>query len=113
MGVDIDNDRVRQLAQVSRLKLTEDEVETYQAQLSSILTTISEVKTMDTEGVEPMLYPRVLGNVMRPDKAGGLDAPGTGSGQWSRGEGRNVSSPTHPRRRIGGVSDVSIYYDGP
>ncbi|NLV92020.1 MAG: Asp-tRNA(Asn)/Glu-tRNA(Gln) amidotransferase subunit GatC [Firmicutes bacterium] len=70
MGVDIDNDRVRQLAQVSRLKLTEDEVETYQAQLSSILTTISEVKTMDTEGVEPMLYPRVLGNVMRPDKAG-------------------------------------------
>ena len=58
---------VRKLAKLSRLKLTDQEVESYQTELSEILNYVEILQKVDVTGLEPTSQVTGLQNVMRPD----------------------------------------------
>jgi aspartyl-tRNA(Asn)/glutamyl-tRNA(Gln) amidotransferase subunit C len=61
--------QVEHIAQLARLKLSEDEIDSYRGQLSAILEYASRLQTVDTSGIPPtssVLPPR---SVLREDKA--------------------------------------------
>ncbi len=47
---------VRKVAALSRLALSDDEVERYRHQLSAIITYVNRLKELDLAGVEPMAH---------------------------------------------------------
>ena len=51
--MEINKELVRHVAEVARLKLTEEEVETFVPQFKEILDLFSELDKIDTEGIEP------------------------------------------------------------
>ena len=51
----VDRDWVERIARLARLKLTEEEVNLFQSQLSDILRFVEQLNDLDTEGVEPYL----------------------------------------------------------
>ena len=59
---------VLQVARLARLELSEAELETMRAQLTSILTYIDRLKALDVTGVEPTSHAVPLVNVMRDDE---------------------------------------------
>jgi aspartyl-tRNA(Asn)/glutamyl-tRNA(Gln) amidotransferase subunit C len=59
---------VLKLAQLSRLKLSEEEVEKFREELSSILDYVETLNSVDTEGLEPTYQVTGLKNVMRADE---------------------------------------------
>ncbi len=61
-------DQVLKLAQLSRLKLTDDEIEKFQVQLSEILDYVEILDKVDTTGLEPTYQVNGLTNVMRTDE---------------------------------------------
>lgn len=58
---------VEQVALLSRLELTEKDLDKYTGQLDAILEYIDVLNQVDTAGVEPMAHVLDLRNVMRPD----------------------------------------------
>ena len=58
---------VRHVAMLARLALTDEQVTTLVAELSTILTHIDELKNLELEGVQPTAYPLAMTNSMRPD----------------------------------------------
>jgi aspartyl-tRNA(Asn)/glutamyl-tRNA(Gln) amidotransferase subunit C len=50
----VDNDTVRRIARLARLKLEEERVEPMMGELNGILGWIEQLKEVDVEGVEPM-----------------------------------------------------------
>jgi aspartyl-tRNA(Asn)/glutamyl-tRNA(Gln) amidotransferase subunit C len=63
----ISRDQVLHVARLARLKLTDDEVERMQGELSSILDHIETISALDLEGVEPTSSVVQLENVLRED----------------------------------------------
>ena len=64
----IDKDTVKRVAHLARLSLDERELETYSSQLASILSYISKLNEIDTEGVPPTSHAlSTLKNVFRKD----------------------------------------------
>ena len=59
---------VLHVARLARLELSEAELETMRAQLTSILTYIDRLKALDVTGVEPTSHAVPLLNVMRDDE---------------------------------------------
>jgi aspartyl-tRNA(Asn)/glutamyl-tRNA(Gln) amidotransferase subunit C len=59
---------VRKLARLCRLKLTGQEVEKYQNELSAILSYVDVLQNVDVEGLEPTSQVTGLQNVVRPDE---------------------------------------------
>jgi aspartyl-tRNA(Asn)/glutamyl-tRNA(Gln) amidotransferase subunit C len=49
-------DQVRKVAMLSRLALTDDQVETYRVQLSAVLDYMERLKEVDIQGVEPLVH---------------------------------------------------------
>lgn len=64
---DFSRDEVAHLAQLSRLALSEEEIADYAAQIDDIIDTVSAVRNVDTEGVEPMSHPHSIAAAMRED----------------------------------------------
>jgi aspartyl-tRNA(Asn)/glutamyl-tRNA(Gln) amidotransferase subunit C len=64
---------VKHIAHLARLGLTDEEIEKYTKQLSSILDYVEQLKEVKTEGVEPTAQVTGLENVMREDKIEGCD----------------------------------------
>ncbi|MGE5238694.1 MAG: Asp-tRNA(Asn)/Glu-tRNA(Gln) amidotransferase subunit GatC [Chloroflexota bacterium] len=60
-------EQVAHIAALSRLSLTERELETFRDQLSSIIEYVEQLRTLDTTGVEPTSHIVPLSNVMRED----------------------------------------------
>jgi aspartyl-tRNA(Asn)/glutamyl-tRNA(Gln) amidotransferase subunit C len=58
---------------VSRLHLSEEELEKFTGQLKVILEAFRELDEVDTEGVEPSFHPSELKNVLREDEAAPWD----------------------------------------
>ena len=58
---------VAKLAQLARLQLTDEELDTYVAELQAILGYIDMLSDADTTGLEPTSQVTGLTNVMRPD----------------------------------------------
>ena len=58
---------VQKVAQLARLKMSEAEIETARAQLSSIFDLIAEMQAVDTAGIEPMSHAQDLAQRLRED----------------------------------------------
>jgi aspartyl-tRNA(Asn)/glutamyl-tRNA(Gln) amidotransferase subunit C len=67
--VKIDRDMVEHIAELAKLRLTDDEIERYAEQLSAILDYAERLQTLDTEAIPPTASVLPLRNVMRPDVA--------------------------------------------
>jgi aspartyl-tRNA(Asn)/glutamyl-tRNA(Gln) amidotransferase subunit C len=63
----IDEAQVRKVAKLSRLELTEAEVEEFTNQLSAILGYVEKMNELDTEGIEPLAHCLPISNVFRDD----------------------------------------------
>lgn len=61
-------EEVLKLAKLSRLKLTDDEVERYQSELSAILEYVNQLEKADVDGLEPTYQVTGLTNVFREDE---------------------------------------------
>lgn len=61
-------DQVLKLAHLSRLKLSEHEIEKFQAELAEILEYVAQLEKVDTKGIEPTYQVTGLTNVMREDE---------------------------------------------
>ncbi|MHC4619358.1 MAG: Asp-tRNA(Asn)/Glu-tRNA(Gln) amidotransferase subunit GatC [Planctomycetota bacterium] len=67
MGKRIDKEQVRKVAKLSRLELTEAEVEEFTGQLSAILDYVEKMNELDTANVEPLAHCLPVSNVFRED----------------------------------------------
>ena len=65
----IDEAQVRKVARLSRLDLTEAEVEEFTGQLSAILDYVEKMNELDTDRVEPLAHCLPISNVFREDGA--------------------------------------------
>ena len=63
----IDREQVLHVARLARLRLTAEEAEQVQAELSSILKHVDKLAEIDIEGVEPTSHVVPLENVLRDD----------------------------------------------
>lgn len=63
----IDAAQVRKVAKLSRLELTDAEVEEYSQQLSAILEYVEKMNELDTTGIEPLAHCLPVHNVFRED----------------------------------------------
>jgi len=73
----IDEERVRHIATLSRLALSDAEVAAFSTQLSAILEYVEQLNQLDTDDVEPTAHPLPLRNVFRkdePDEPFGIEA---------------------------------------
>jgi len=64
----VNADEVRRLASLSRIQLTDDEVEQYAKEIEKILGYVSQLQSADVNGVEPTSQVTGLVNVTRPDE---------------------------------------------
>lgn len=62
-------DDVLKLAHLSRLKLSESEIEKFRGELSEILEYVETLDKVDTTGLKPTYQVTGLNNVTRPDQA--------------------------------------------
>ena len=67
MAKKIDESQVRQVAKLSRLDLTDDEVARFSIELSAIVEYIEKLNELDIDSVEPMAHCLPIGNVFRAD----------------------------------------------
>jgi aspartyl-tRNA(Asn)/glutamyl-tRNA(Gln) amidotransferase subunit C len=60
---------VRYTARLARLNLSDEEVATFQAQLSQVLEYVEKLKKVDVSGVDPTAHANAVFNVFRADEA--------------------------------------------
>ena len=75
MSERISRDDVAHVAELARLRLDDDELATFTAQLGAILDHAADVEALDLAGVEPTTHPVELGDVVRPDEPGPTLSP--------------------------------------
>src|SRR5271167_2171334 len=66
MSADFD---VRYTAQLARLNLSEEEIATFQSQLSQVLAYVEKLNEVDVGNVEPTAHTNPLFNVLRKDES--------------------------------------------
>ena len=65
--MDIDRNLIEKVASVSRLKLTEAEIEKFLPQLKDALSAFSEISAINTDTIKPSFHPIPLSNALRED----------------------------------------------
>jgi len=70
MGRTIDADLVRHIGKLSRIQLSDRQIETFSRQLGDILAYFDKLSELDTNDVEPMAHAVELSNVLADDKPG-------------------------------------------
>jgi len=63
----IDQKQVRKVAKLSRLDLSEDEVQEFTGQLGAIIEYVEKMNELDTDNVEPLAHCLPVSNVFRED----------------------------------------------
>ncbi|WP_191603054.1 Asp-tRNA(Asn)/Glu-tRNA(Gln) amidotransferase subunit GatC [Marinomonas algicola] len=58
---------VQKIAHLARLSLSDNESEQYQESISSVLTLVEQMQSVDTEGVEPLCNPLEMTQRLRED----------------------------------------------
>ena len=71
----IDRETVKNVAKLARLEMSEEELEMFESQLSSILQNIGVLREADVSGVSPTAHASRLRNIMRPDVVAPSYAP--------------------------------------
>ncbi|MCJ7595789.1 MAG: Asp-tRNA(Asn)/Glu-tRNA(Gln) amidotransferase subunit GatC, partial [Desulfobacterales bacterium] len=64
----VSTSRVRHIAKLARLRLSDSEVQTFRKDLNAILDYVETLRELDTENVRPMSHVLKLSNVWREDK---------------------------------------------
>ncbi|MFS0140562.1 Asp-tRNA(Asn)/Glu-tRNA(Gln) amidotransferase subunit GatC [Corynebacterium striatum] len=64
---EISREEVAHLAKLSRLALSDEELEQFATQIDKIVDSVSDVGKVDAEGVEPMSHPHSVVAPMRED----------------------------------------------
>ncbi|HET6966390.1 MAG TPA: Asp-tRNA(Asn)/Glu-tRNA(Gln) amidotransferase subunit GatC [Acidimicrobiales bacterium] len=59
---------VAHVAQLARLRLTDEELEQFTVQLAAVLDHARDVEALDTAGVPPTAHPLPINNVLRDDR---------------------------------------------
>ena len=59
---------IEKIASISRLNLTESEINEFLPQLKEILNAFSKIKEIDTEEIKPSFQPLEIKNIYREDK---------------------------------------------
>ena len=67
MAKKIDQGQARKVARLSRLDLTEAEVEEFTGQLRAILDYVEKMNELDTENVQPLAHCLPISNCLRDD----------------------------------------------
>ena len=67
--MEIDRELLEHVAEIARLKLTEEEIKKFLPQLKEVLEFFSQLKEVNTDNVKPSFQPVELKNVMREDVA--------------------------------------------
>jgi aspartyl-tRNA(Asn)/glutamyl-tRNA(Gln) amidotransferase subunit C len=67
MSEKIDQAQVRKVAKLSRLDLSEEEIEEFTGQLSAILDYVAKMNELDTTDIEPLAHCLPISNVFRED----------------------------------------------
>jgi aspartyl-tRNA(Asn)/glutamyl-tRNA(Gln) amidotransferase subunit C len=67
--MDLSREQVRWVAHLSRLELSDTELDVMTRQLRNILEYVNQLQQVSTEGVEPMAHPLPIVNVFRPDES--------------------------------------------
>jgi len=70
MSDTIDTELVRHIGRLSRIELTDEEVETLRRQLAGILGYFDKLQELDTTDVEPMPHAVEIRNVLAEDAVG-------------------------------------------
>jgi aspartyl-tRNA(Asn)/glutamyl-tRNA(Gln) amidotransferase subunit C len=63
----LDNDAVKKIARLARLRLSAEETSAYALQLSGILEFVEQMASVDTSGVTPLAHPLNVTARLRPD----------------------------------------------
>jgi aspartyl-tRNA(Asn)/glutamyl-tRNA(Gln) amidotransferase subunit C len=63
----IDREQVLRVAELARLKISEEEVTKFTVQLGSIIEFVEQLKSVDTSDVEPTCFVEPLHDPTRPD----------------------------------------------
>lgn len=63
----LSSEEVRKIAHLARLDVSDDEVETYAGELSSILELVDRMNAADTRDIAPMAHPQHATQRLRPD----------------------------------------------
>jgi len=63
---------VRYIADLARIKLTDEEAARYGAQLNAVLAYVAQLRELEVAAIEPMAHATPLLNVMRDDQAGAV-----------------------------------------
>ncbi|MEY3312923.1 MAG: Asp-tRNA(Asn)/Glu-tRNA(Gln) amidotransferase subunit GatC [Ignavibacteria bacterium] len=64
---EINSETVKRIADLSRLRFTDSEIEAFAEEFSGIVRAIDEINSMDLTGMEPMSHVLDLPNVFRED----------------------------------------------
>ena len=67
MAQKIDQMQVRKVAKLSRLELTDQDVQEFTSQLGAILEYVEKMNELDTKDVEPLAHCLPISNVFRQD----------------------------------------------
>jgi len=59
---------VKKIAELARLKFTEEELENFTPQMNEILSYMDKLNELDTENVKPLSHPGEQSNVFREDE---------------------------------------------
>lgn len=68
--MEVDEKLIRHIAELARLKLTDDEIKKFLPQLKEVFEVFSKLDEIDTKNVKPSFQPVELKNVTRDDKEG-------------------------------------------
>ncbi len=60
-------DEVRHVAKLARLRLSQEQLQQYRRELSSVVAHIAKLSDLDVQGVEPMAHPHDLTNRLDKD----------------------------------------------
>tara|TARA_Y100000758_G_C15975686_1_gene394972 strand:- start:14 stop:313 length:300 start_codon:yes stop_codon:yes gene_type:complete len=66
-GIRITSEEVRHLSVLTRISMTDDEIEMMRDQMADILDSIEVLREVDTDGIEPTAHSVGLDSVMRED----------------------------------------------
>lgn len=66
--MELSREQVNHIAGLARIRLNEEEAESFRRQLSSILEYVGQLSECETDGIEPMAHAAPLLNVMRQDE---------------------------------------------
>ena len=64
----LSREQILKVAQLAHLKLTEEELETFQVQISSVLDYVGQLSKVDVRGIEPAAHITGVSNVLRADE---------------------------------------------